>query len=186
MALFSKKIENSPPGKIVRKTSKAATGGAALFIAFLAVMLFRNGVGNPDAGGKPSSNNNPAMATNATPDGLPASRQQEAKPAPAGTAGTELSDDERKAMSGKVLTVLIDERSYLLQIPTSGQPLYRPVTIERLRAIAPLSRGDENGIRVNILRRENARASAEEQLKLDLARCGISAKNIYMSEDFIP
>ena len=141
MALFSKKIENSPPGKIVRKTSKAATGGAALFIAFLAVMLFRNGVGTPDAGGKTQTNENPAMATNAAPDSRPAPRQQETKPAATDTAATELSEDERKAMSGNVLTVLIDERSYLLQIPTSDQPLYRPVSIERLRTIAPLSRG---------------------------------------------
>ena len=54
------------------------------------------------------------------------------------------------------------------------------------RVLAELAEGDTNGIRVRILRRENARASAEEKLKLELQHVGIRTGAVYMPEDFVP
>ena len=185
MTLFSKQAENSPPGKIVRKTSKAATGGAALFIAFLALMLFRHGTGDPQSGSNSKESAKSQLASAKTPDAVTAPNKSPGKTDSTSKSQT-VSSDEQQALAGNVLTILIDERNFLLQLASNDQPVYRPIPIERLLQIAPLATGDENGIRVRILRRENARASAEEQLKLDLARIGITNANIYMSDQFIP
>lgn len=184
MAFKTKQAENSPPGKIVRKTSRAATGGAALLLALLMFMLFRVGPGSSEGEGEQASQKGQPMATTAPP--ARSLKQTPELTAPPAENPDQLTTDERNALAGNVLTILIDERAYLLQLPGREQPEYRPIALPRLLEIAPLAAGDENGIRVRLLRRENARASAEEQLKLDLAQVGITSSQIYMPEQFVP
>lgn len=185
MGLFHKHAEDSPPGKIVRSTSRAATGGAAIFIAFLAFMMLRFGTGG--SGGDPAtvstgSSGSPPLASSVPPaDGTAALTSLVTDPVKGG-----LTDDEQTALSGTTLTLLIDERSYLMELPFKESPLYRPVELTRAIELARLAKGDTNGIKVRILRRENARVSAEESLKLELSRKGISADAIHMSEHFVP
>lgn len=190
MAALEPKPRGQQPGRIVRRTSRAATGGAALLLAFLALMVLRlggGGSGDPDGNGQSGSAGEATAAArpplvSTAPDGRAASRTP-ATPPPAASL---LSADEQQALSGPVLTVLIDEHSYLIQLPSETQPVYRPADLQRVLQLAELTRGDTNGIRVRIVRRENARASAEEQLKLDLSRRGIGSNAVHMSEDFVP
>ncbi|MCA9038056.1 MAG: hypothetical protein KDA91_23185, partial [Planctomycetaceae bacterium] len=153
---------------------------AALFLAFLMYMILKNGTGTSTPSEGESGTESPPMATVTPPDDIdPAAENWQAVP-------DGLSDDERKALSGRVLTVLIDERSYLLQLPSDSDPVYRPVELARLIQLLPMAKGDANGIRVRILRRENARASAEEKLKLELSHGGAGESSVYMAEQFIP
>jgi hypothetical protein len=186
MGFFGRQIENSPPGKIVRKTSQAATGGAVMFIAFLALMIFRHGLGTGDGTGDetaaPSTSKNSVDSSMATTEAPPSSGTLLTPDKAVGG----LTSDEKRALSSNVLTLLIDEHDYLMQISAEPQPVYRPVQLSRIIELAPQARGDANGIRVLIRRRENARAAAEEKLKLELSHYAVPASAVHMAEDFVP
>lgn len=185
MGLFQKQPENNLPGRIVRKTSRAATGGAAIFLAFLAFMWLRFGVGGgsgSESSEKKGNGESPPLAAAVPPtDGTAALTSLTTRLTKGG-----LTADEQKALSGPTLTLLIDERSYLLELPSQDAPAYRPVELERALELAELAAGDSNGIKVRIVRRENARASAEESLKLELSRRGIHSDAVHMSDHFVP
>ncbi|MCA9038575.1 MAG: hypothetical protein KDA91_25795, partial [Planctomycetaceae bacterium] len=68
--MASRRVENSPPGKIVRRTSRAATGGAALFLAFLMYMILKNGTGTSTPSEGESGTESPPMATVTPPDDI--------------------------------------------------------------------------------------------------------------------
>lgn len=169
------------PG-VFKTTARAASGGVIMVGLMLCLLLFRGfGTGSPDSA--TSTSGSPQMATTESP-------KNTETPDPESTVEDEssggLTPDEQKALSEKVLAVLIDEHQYLLAIPGESTDVYRPTELERVIELARRTEGDSNGIRVRILRRENARASAEEQLKLDLNRAGITRDCIYMPADFVP
>ncbi|MFM7059097.1 MAG: hypothetical protein ACKO2P_19475, partial [Planctomycetota bacterium] len=85
-----------------------------------------------------------------------------------------------------VLTVLIDERSYRVQVPAEPEPLYRDCSLELIRTLANTTTGDSNGIRVRILRRETARQSAETALQQTLEQAGITIDAILMPSETVP
>lgn len=195
MAGPGKPVQNSVPGKVVRGTSKAVTGGAALLLAFLALMLFRLGGGglsgtgeNGDgAGGTNGSDGSAPEEKPALVTGVTAGNLRPGDSAVAVDQDSGLTPDERKALSGHVLTVLVDEHNYLIEIPSAeGKPGWLPCELRRVVQLAARASGDSNGMKVRILRRENSRASAEEQLKLDLGREGIHSDAVHMSESFVP
>ena len=97
-----------------------------------------------------------------------------------------LTEDEKKALSGDTLTVLIDEHDYLIELPGSPDPIFRPTPMDRIVELAKLTNGDTNGTRVRILRRQSSRASAEEKLKLELERHSIHSDAIVMPSEFVP
>lgn len=178
------------PGKSVRKVSRATVGGGALLLAWLAFMLFRSGIGGTgqtadgdgDGEGAAERASRPPLASGAIPgfrtgDGLPSVTEE---------SGNGLTAEEQRIAAGQVLTVLIAEHDYMIQIPSDSEFIYRPVELDRIVEMAAGTSGDSNGIRVRILRRDNARASAEEQLKLDLSRRGIGSDAVHMSEQFVP
>jgi hypothetical protein len=188
MGLLPKQVENSPPGKIIRKTSRAATGGAALFVAFMAVMLFRHGLGtggSGTSGTNPADSPQPAVAMGPQSPTGPQSTTPAKDVAPK-RLDPSLTSDEKHAIAGNVLTILIDEHDFLIQIMGGDSPVYRPAELPRVITLAALTQGDANGIRVHIKRRENARASAEEKLKLELAHSRIPSGAIHMAEEFVP
>ena len=196
MTPWEKKLAQNPPGKIVRKTSRAATGGAALFLAFLAFMLLRFGTGTGTGGGTDTKAGSSDPAVPGDENSRPAMVSSQAAPSAASAradaavfrtdVSPSLSADEQKALGGNILTLLIDERSYLMQIPATGDPIYRPVTLERAVELAAFAAGDSNGIKVRILRRENARASAEEKLKLEFSRRGVTDSAVLMPDSLLP
>lgn len=85
-----------------------------------------------------------------------------------------------------VLTVLIDERAYRVQVPAEPEPLYRDSSLEQIRSLASSTTGDTNGIRVRILRRETARQSAETALQQTLEQAGITVDAILMPSETVP
>jgi len=186
-------VKKSVPGKIVRSTSRAGVWGGALLVGLALFLLFRGfgpgGTGSSNSGSGPESNggSDPKISTSAPTSAAPSSTS----PAPTSLTAPDplaggLTDDEKKALSGDVLTVLIDEHSFLMELPGSPDPIFRPIPLERVVELATLSKGDTNGVKVKILRRETSRASAEFQLKSELERKGIRGDSLVMPTEFVP
>lgn len=183
--------------RLVRGSSRAGVGAGAALIGLALFLLFRGfGFGPGSGSGEESSETQTAgeesdsgtseiLAATADPAATKESldKSTEANDR-ARTNG--LSVDEEKAISGNVLTVLIDEHDYLMQIPGTTDVVYRRCELPRLIELAKLTKGDTNGIRVRILRRESARASSESQIKVDLAHAGISPDAVVMPQGFVP
>ena len=167
--------------RVIKSTVKAASGGVIVVAALLALIFFKG----PGLGTGEGTEENPAMATTASP-----ANEEPAAPASDSPAVVEddggLTEDEKKALSGNVLAVLIDEHEFRMALPGDAGTIYREVEFTRLLELAQEAEGDSNGIRVRILRRENARASAEERLKRELFGVGVKTNAIYMPADFVP
>lgn len=173
------------PGKVARTTSRAGLGGGALLIALALFLLFRGfGPGGTGATGSGTGQNTDGTAIISTaPQGASSSAQALDGDR---TAAPGLTAEEKKALSGETLTVLIDEHDFLLGIPGDPAPIYRPTPLPRIVELATFTKGNSSGIRIQILRRESARASAEEELKLELDRKGIHSDAIVMPSEFVP
>jgi len=195
-------VKKSVPGKIVRSTSRAGVWGGALLIGLALFLLFRGfgpgGTGSSGSGSGPESNggSDPKISTSAPTSAASSAAPSATSPmatSPTATSLTApdplaggLTDDEKKALSGDVLTVLIDEHRFLMELPGGPDPIFRPIPLERVVELATLSRGDTNGVKVKILRRETSRASAEFQLKSELERKGIRGDSLVMPTEFVP
>jgi len=175
------------PGNPIQRVSRAGIGGGALLIGLALYLLFRGfgpgGTGSSGSGTGPGESQPALVTTQAEP-----STQQNGKTSLALPDPTEggLADDEKKALAGNVLTVLIDERDYLIELPAEPESLFRPTTLPRIIELAKLTKGDSNGIRVRILRRETARALSEQELLNELLRIGIRKDHVIMPGGFVP
>ncbi len=186
---MSKKNENGTlPGQIVRGTSRAGMGGGAILIGLALFMLFR-GFG---PGGTGASGSGTGKGTTSTGHTKTAVRSSETNPdknpslaAPESVVGG-LTDDERKALSGDLLTILIDDFQYMIELPGNPDSIHRQADLSRILQLASLAKGDSNGIKVRILIRQSARASAESQLLADLEHSGIHRDAIMMTTEFVP
>jgi len=175
---------NSKRPSIAKSTARAASGGVIVVAALLALMFWKGGMGggsNPQTSAAPNSDNStqpqtPTTADPKTPDEPPMANLD--------TGG--LTQDEELALQDKVLGILIDERTFLMQVPHQDTQLYRPAELNRLVELAELAKGDTNGIRVRILQRQSARPSAERQLRTQLASVGITSDAVYLQKEFIP
>jgi hypothetical protein len=180
-------MNRKPPGGVIRNAPKAAVGGGALLLAFLLYMLFPFGLGS--GSGQGESEGESGGESSSTGDAMVTSRPMTTPGMDALNDPSPLSsftDDEKRALSDDVLTVLIDEHDYLVELPSDSEPVYRPLALDRIVAVAELATGDANGIRVRVLRRDSARASAEEKLRLELKRAGIESNAIHMSDSTVP
>ena len=176
----------SLPGKVTRTTSRAGLGGGALLIALALFLLFRGfGPGGTGASGSGTPGDGKSSTLITTASSSDSTSMPSGKTADDEVRGG-LTTDEKKALGGETLTVLIDEHDFLMGVPGTPDMIYRPTPLSRLAELARLSKGDTNGIRVQILRRETSRASAEEELKLELSRQGIHSDAIVMPGDFVP
>jgi hypothetical protein len=81
--------------------------------------------------------------------------------------------------------VLIDERSYFLRRVVDGQEEYNRIELPELINLAKSTRGNEDGIRVRIFRRESSRASAENVLHEKLTEAGLPRQSIHLQEGFV-
>lgn len=169
----------------VRSTVKAASGGALAIAAIIALLFFR-GSGFGEAEETSPGDSGEEMVSvdpNSTLDTPP---ENPADPPPPDDADDDLTSDETKALSSGVLSVLIDERSFLLAVPTEAGTVYQPLQLDRAAQLAGRVPGDSNGIRVRILRRETARPSAEQSLMAELKQMGIDKDALYMPAEYIP
>jgi len=183
--------------RLVRGSSRAGVGAGAALIGLALFLLFRGfGFGPGSGSGEESGETqNAGEESGASESRILAANTDPATESESPDESTEpndrprtkgLSADEEKAIAGDVLTVLIDEHDYLMQIPGTTDVVYRRCELSRLIELAKLAKGDTNGIRVRILRRESARASSESQIKIDLAHAGISTDAIVMPQEFVP
>jgi hypothetical protein len=164
--------------RVIKNTARAAAGGIIVVAALLALMFFQ-GAGSGTGEGDSSNPSLSMVTTESSSDGAE-------DPTDAELADGGLTADEQKALSDQVLSILIDEHDYLMEIPDDDATIYRPAEIERLVELARQAEGDSNGIRVRILQRESARPSAEEKLKLALATAGIDIDALYQQSEFVP
>ena len=172
-------MSNSKP-KVIRSSVKAASGGVIAVIALIALMFLQGpGTGSGETDGEGLAPVNPAMVTTEPPQVPDAKDDGE-------SAAGGLTEDEQKALSGNVLGILIDERSYLLEVPSGEESSFVSAELPRLLELAELADGDTNGIRIRILQRETARAKAEQDLRQALGDIGISTDAIYMPAEFVP
>lgn len=180
--------QKSIPGKLFRGTTRAGIGGAAILIGLALYFMFRGfgpggtGVSGSGTGSDPGTEG-PTMISTANPSSAAGPENSQVASIPS-TDG--LTDDERKALSGVTLTVLIDEHDYLIELPGTPDPIFRPTPLDRIVTLATRAKGDSNGTKVRILRRQSSRASAEERLKLELDRKGIHKDAIVMPSEFVP
>ncbi len=186
---MSKQNDKVPlPGRIVRGTSRAGMGGGALLIGLALFLLFRGfGPGGTGASGSGTG----AESTTASTVKGPAPKDEKKESDESSLAAPDLiigglTEDERKALSGNMLTVLIDDYQYLIELPGTPVNILRPAELSRIVKLASLAKGDSNGIKVRVLIRESARASAEKQLQADLEHSGIHRDAIMMTSEFVP
>ncbi|MCA9083283.1 MAG: hypothetical protein KDA81_04465 [Planctomycetaceae bacterium] len=175
---------NSKRPGLFKTTARAASGGALVIGALLTLLFLRGG-----GIGSGTSEAPPTQVTTGQPERTPTVQAPSDARTPSDDsvdASGGLTDDEKKALSKDVLTVLIDEHEYLMEVPSDSETVYRPIELKRVIELAQQAPGDTNGIRVRVLRRESSRAAAEDQIKRDLTRAGIGEDSIYMPAEFIP
>ena len=171
------------PGRVVRSSSRAGIGGGAILIGLALFLLFKGiGPGGTGLSGSGIGTESEKSLITATGTETPS---EKALAAPDEVKGG-LTDDEKKSLSGDVFTVLIDEKSFLMELPGDLDPVYVETPLPRVIELAKLAKGDSTGIRVRILRRENARASAEFDLIDGLHKAGVSKDSTIMPADFVP
>lgn len=154
-----------------KKSSNAAIKGvgAAVVLAFLIGMY--SGIPGFGGGGAGAQGNAGAAAAAAETGGGP----------------VETPDDLTKTgLEDNVVTVLIDKHDYAVLTKYDGKEEYRAASIDQVVSLAKIAQGDDTGVRVKVLRRESARASAEELLRGSLGNAGIPAPSIYWSNQFLP
>lgn len=171
------------PGRVVRSTSRVGVGGAAILIGLVLFLLFK-GMGPGGTGSSGSGIGPETEKTLITSKGTE-TPSEKAVAAPDDVKGG-LTDDEKKSLSGDVFSVMIDEKRFLLELPGDPDTVYREASLPRVIELAKLAKGDSNGIRVRILRRESARASAEFDLIDGLHKAGIGKDSTIMPADFVP
>jgi hypothetical protein len=181
------------PGKVVRGTTKAGVGVGAIALGMLAFLLLRGfgpgGSGGAGDAGEGSDGAQDRTSVAASDDATSAPADSDRSSAqPRGLSGDDddLTSDERSALASQVLSVLIDERQFLIQIAATPTPLFRPSPLARIAELAARAPGDTNGIRVRILRRETARPSAENELREVLKSVGLLDDAILMPAETVP
>lgn len=150
-----------------KSRSTVAKGvGAAVVVAFLIGMY----TGIPGFGGGSGAQGNAAITSSGS-----------------GGGPIEATDDlTETGLEDNVLTVLIDESKFSVLTKRDGAEKYSPATMEQVVSLAKTAEGDQTGVRVKVLRRESAWASAEEELKSSLVSGGIPASAIYWPKQLLP
>ncbi|MFK7820894.1 MAG: hypothetical protein AB8G99_19425 [Planctomycetaceae bacterium] len=96
------------------------------------------------------------------------------------------SDLMKAGLEDNVVTVLIDAREFAVLTKKDGQEEYKAASMDQIVQMARAAQGDDTGVRVKVLRRESAKASAEESLRNSLASAGVPATSIYWPRRYIP
>ena len=191
---------NLPSGlkllRMLRTSSRYGVGAGALMIGIAFYLLLRGfgtgfgtGTGETEQPASADSANTPAAAAPAdtTAATQPAKTVAADKDAESGARSlSDLTADERRAISSGILTVLIDERKFLIQIADTPAPVFRSTILSRIPELVRRCSGDTNGIRVIVRRRETARPSAEADLRRELEQLQITSDAILMPEEILP
>ena len=99
--------------------------------------------------------------------------------------------DERTARSdpplqpGDVLNVVIDGRDYAVRQVIDGEERLHPMSLPEIVELAQAAPGNNEGIRVRVLRRESSRPTAEQALEQALLDAGIEPGEILHTEELL-
>ena len=85
-----------------------------------------------------------------------------------------------------VVYVLLDGRDFFIRTKGGEKPEYRRASLGEILAAAHAAKGDEDGLRVRIARKQSARATTEQQLRAGLQQAGFSPEAIRWDEDPVP
>lgn len=83
----------------------------------------------------------------------------------------------------EVVDVLIDDYDYYLRSAEKSDGL-KPVALDEVIELARQATGNEDGIRVRITPRANARYTAQSRLTQRLTEAGLSRDEIFLLQDF--
>ncbi len=86
----------------------------------------------------------------------------------------------------KVLTICIDDRSYAIRQETGGKPTYRPIVLADLIETVKKTPGNDEGIRVRIVRRKTARVTAWQNLQDELIKVGLPKESVDWQKELVP
>jgi len=96
------------------------------------------------------------------------------------TGPVEEADDLTKSgLVDDCVNVLVDGHDYLLLTSTDGADAYRKTSIDQVLSLARIAKGNATGIRVKVLCKASARASAEARLKTALTNSQLPANSIF-------
>jgi hypothetical protein len=166
--------------RIVAAAPRAGLAGGLLLICCAFMLLFQGfGVG---LGTSTSSAGADSPQNSTTPESSPASPRSLDTP----STPTPSDTDINSLPPQPALTILIDERSYRIQVPADPEPVYRECSLQQVLSLAAKTTGDVNDIRIRILRRETARQSAETALLEALEATGIGIDAILMPSTTVP
>jgi hypothetical protein len=193
---------NLPSGlkllRMLRTSSRYGVGVGALMIGIALYLLLQGFGAGAGTGAGTGDTEQPASADSAGEPDTAAPANTKAATQPAASVGadkdaesgarslTDLTADERRAISSGILTVLIDERKFLIQIADTPAPVFRSTILSRIPELVRRCSGDTNGIRVIVRRRETARPSAEADLRRELEKLQITSDAILMPEEILP
>ena len=110
-------------------------------------------------------------------------------PGGTGSSGSGIGPESEKSLITAKGTETPSEKAVAAPDEVQGgltDPVYVETPLPRVIELAKLAKGDSNGIRVRILRRESARASAEFDLIDGLHKAGVSKDSTIMPADFVP
>ncbi len=173
---------NSKRPAILKNILRAGSGGVAVVVALILMMFLKGGSGDGESDAPPSPMTSVDDSASSTPTtSTPSADTAESDPEENGG----LTPEEQKALDEDVLGIMIDEYDYFLVVP-GEDVIYRPTKVDRLLELAEQAKGDSNGIRVRIVRRETSRTKAEVDLKTALAGIGIGEDAVYMPEELLP
>ena len=148
----------------------ATYGGGALVIGLLlGLMLDLPGFGTSQDGEDPM----------ATVTGVQNNQLVEAKSA----ADDMHADDTAPVEDTSVVTVRIDDRIYGVRTINDGEEVFWPTALDEVVQQVKAVSGNQDGVRVRVLRKSTARAAAEQALKKALDAAGVNDDQIYWQRE---
>jgi hypothetical protein len=108
----------------------------------------------------------------------------EAKPAPVETAEKPVVDEPKEAPKPPdFIDILVEDSNY--SVSRGGVGNYRDLKLSQILTLAKMTTGNDEGLRVRILRKPSARYFAYATLRTELEAAGLDSESIRMPHDLV-
>lgn len=178
--------------RTVRRTTLTGVILAAAYLIYTMMPGTLGGPGDEGDSAVTAPTKQPLQDTTDRSEILPAIESDSAVVVTAAAGGSSQNEPATAAatanwLSGGVLTLLIDEYQLFARVEHGQGTRYEAISLDKAVQLAQRAAGDANGIRVRILRRETARAAAEEQLQQALRQqASLPDDAIYLASELVP
>ena len=100
------------------------------------------------------------------------------------SASATVTSPEKRSTDGPAdnITIVIDGHDFLQVVNVGGKAVQRAITLEDILKQVQTVPGDQDGIKIRVLRKDSARASAENALLTALNEGGVSNESVYMPD----